>query len=244
MRFRQLIPAVILALPVTTMVAKGKTPELTGNWKETKRWTAKSEEVSFTDTVRIDFLMGNEYVWQKDMGYAYRGTYKTTDKALDMGARYFTIASVTPVKMVLKSEDGASYEFTKYKKVVPPPSNSSASSTARAADEAVAQGTVDKSQLSGKWETFKRTSAVTQEKIDYTRLIKSVDIHLNGDKMNGAAYAAQRTPETGSWNIDRFEDNTIYTTGTDKRDFKILKCSNGELVLQEGTMTYFFKVFK
>jgi len=241
MRIPLLLPAMVFAFIGFHPEAQSKVIDLTGNWKETRRLTEAKVPVDFKDTVRIVFLIGNEYVWQKDMGYAYRGTYKASETALDMGARYFTVVEMKKDRMLLKNE-GSLFEFSRYTKPIVGTDNSQSTSSARANNEVT--GPVDQALLAGKWETFKRTSAVKQERIDYTRLLKSININTTGGKISGAAYAAQRTPETGIWNIERYEGGVIYTSGMDKRSFKVLKCSDGELVLQEDTTTYFFKIFK
>jgi hypothetical protein len=68
MRIYLLLPAILLGVAGITTKAQSKVIDLTGSWKETQRFTDAKVPVDFKDTVRIDFLIGNEYVWQKEMG--------------------------------------------------------------------------------------------------------------------------------------------------------------------------------
>ena len=47
-----------------------------------------------------------------------------------------------------------------------------------------------------------------------------------------------------SWKIARYNAGIIYCTGRDERQLKVLQCRNGELIVQEGILTYFFKQFQ
>lgn len=221
--------------------AKDKTSDISGSWKETKRYTSAKDPVRFTDTVRIDFLIGNEYTWQKDMGFMNRGTYKLSSETLDLGTRLFTIAKMTDERMVLRNDAGV-YEFIRYNKNTAE-DNSKAGSTGRAYNPGTS-GQVKQELLAGKWEVYKRTSAVQQTKIDYTRILKTIDISVEQGAVTGTAKAAEMKPGSDTWTIERFANGTLHCTGPDARSFKVLQASSQELVLQEGDMTYFFKVFK
>jgi hypothetical protein len=96
-----------------------------------------------------------------------------------MGTRYFTVVEMKKDRIVLKNENGT-FEFSRYTK----PSgtdNSQSTSSARANNEVA--GPVDQALLAEKWETFKRTSAVKQDHIDYIHLLKSIDITITGKKL-------------------------------------------------------------
>lgn len=242
MRLKIISPALLLITLAGFGEAKGKSSDLTGSWKETGRYTAAKAGVSYTDTIRIDFLIGNEYTWQKDMGFMNRGTYKITGELLDLGTRVFTIIKRTDDRIELRNDAGV-YEFSRYNKNTGE-DNSRAGSTTRAYNPDAQGGPINKAQLTGKWEVYKRTSAVQQASIDYTRILKSVTITLNNGKIEGSAKAAEMKPGSDTWTIDRFDNGTLYCSGPDKRTFKVVQVSAQELILQEGDLTYFFKVFR
>ncbi len=242
MRVKFFIPALVVLVSGAFGEAKSKSIDLTGNWKETKRYTATKDQVSYTDTLRIDFLIGNEYVWQRDMGFMNRGTYKVTAGSLDFGTRLFTVDKMTNDRMTLRNDAGI-YEFSRYNKNTGE-DNSKAGSATRANNADAPGGQVKKENLAGKWEVYKRTSAIQQTKIDYNRILKSITISIAGGKVQGTANAAQMSPGNDTWTIERYDGGTLYCTGPDKRSFKVLQASARELVLQEGDMTYFFKIFQ
>lgn len=222
-------------------LSEAKTINLTGSWKETRRSSATKDAVNYTDTVRIDFLIGNEYVWQKDMGFMNRGTYKLTPTTLDMGARFFSINRLTDNLMVLRNDVGI-YEFTRYKKRTGE-DNDKAQSSDRA-NKSEATGVIKKENLAGNWEVYKRTSSVTLAKIDYTRILKTATILYENGNISGSLKAAEMKPGSDTWNILRYENQTIYCSGPDERTFKVLQATSSELVLEEANITYFFKQFK
>lgn len=230
------LATLLLAVPA---FSKGKQVDLTGSWKETRRFTTDKKVVTYTDTLRIDFTIGNEYLWQKAGSFMFKGTYKASEDLLDLGARTFTILQMTPGQLVLK-DDAGMYELSKYTKVADAEDNSKASSSSRGskADE----GEINKAEMTGKWEVYKRTSSVQMKELDYTKILRTIEIHWNGDKIDGVAMPAQYLAEGSGCMIQRFEKNTIYCSGG--RAFVVRRCSGGELIIQEGTMTYFFKKFK
>jgi len=91
---------------------KNKPIDLTGSWKETRRMDLNKQAIPFTDTVRMKFMVGNEYLWMKPNTFQYRGTYKANNTSLDLGMRSFTALEMTPGRMLLKDELGI-YEFTR-----------------------------------------------------------------------------------------------------------------------------------
>lgn len=218
--------------------------ELSGAWKETARNRPGGEVIAFTDTMRVQFLMGNEYTWSKPMGFIYRGTYKLSDKALDMGSRYYTIVSLTDERIVL-SDKGGQYTFVRDNSTMRSDQSAASHSDRAAAAEggySGAPGSID--ALMGKWEVYKRTASEVQKSIDYSRQLRVIELKKNDGGEQGLVFAANDMQNKPSWYMDRYEDGTIYCKGRDARQLKVLHLADGELVIGEGDVTYFFKQFR
>lgn len=211
--------------------------KLTGNWKEVSRITS-SGAVPYKDTIKIEFLRGNEYVWQKSGGFIYKGTYKIENNNLDMGARFFSIVKMSDNSLKIKDET-ATYELVRYtpapgQTVLPP--------------EPAAKPVRSLDQMKGHWSVFKGTQDKTVPAIDYKRKIKMLDItgDIAGDGKLGMVFSTRDADTAPSWYIDSYNaaTQTLNVKGKDKRTLKVLKCEDNELVIEEDGMTYFFRQFK
>lgn len=220
---------------------KTKPVNLTGSWKEVKRMSLKNEPISYTDTIRIKFLVGNEFLWYKGNSMGMRGTYTATKAVVDLGMVTFNVQQMNHEMMLLKSED-AIYQFARYIEPAVTENNNSATSGDRSRVTEKYDGVTDFNLLKGKWQPYKRTSAVKRDSIDYTRIIKVLQIPaLDGRK--GAVFAAKDASNAPSWYVDKFENSMLYCKGRDDRQLKILKCDGKELVFEEDNYTYFCKQF-
>jgi hypothetical protein len=103
-------------------------------------------------------------------------------------------------------------------------------------------------QMIGHWSVYRRTSKSTLDAVDYTRVLKMIDITGgSSDGKLGYLYAAKDAEGAPSWGIKSFNAGLLECEGKDgkdKRNFKVIKCQNKELVLEEDDMTYYFKEFK
>ncbi|MGN6567440.1 MAG: hypothetical protein ACTHJ0_05795 [Flavipsychrobacter sp.] len=213
-----------------------KTIHLFGKWKETKRMKPDKTEIKYTDTIRLQFLVGNEYVYQKQGGFIYKGVYKVTGNDLDMGARGYTILERKPNKMVLQ-DDGGIYTFE--------PDNTPTTAASQLPQEKPAAPVTSVDQMVGHWSVYKRTSDKTLNQVDYTHVLKMVDITGgSSDGKLGYLYATRDADNAPSWYATSYQNQTLYCDGKDKREFKVLKCQDNELIMEENGITYFFKRFK
>lgn len=231
---RKIITLLLLAAPLAAF--SGDKNTLSGNWREIKRMGSDNGVISFRDTILLKFMVGNEYIWQKAGGMIYKGTYKIENNALDLGMRYFTIMEKKPNRLVLKDEAGI-YEFTTYKEV--------AVANAPKAEEHFAPVNSIQ-QMVGHWSVYKGTSAKTNQSIDYSRQLKVVDIYStpqDGGKL-GALFARKDADNAPSWYVESFSNQTLVCNGRDRRVFKVIKCQDNELIMQEDDYTYFFRQFK
>jgi hypothetical protein len=223
---------------------KVKPVNLTGSWKEVRRVSPQGAALSYTDTTYYDFLIGNEYTTQRQNSFMYRGTYKATPGQIDLGMRVYNIVEMAPGRMILK-DDGGTYQFVKYTKAPTREDNTAAASGARGFKEEVGESQVPLSLLAGKWEVYKRTSSTTLPEVDYARIVRVITVHPGKDGI-GTVGAAKDMDGAPSWKIDRYENGILYCSSATKgpRQLKVLRCKDGELIVQEDVFTYFFKQFK
>jgi hypothetical protein len=233
-----------LILLTLTVSLQSSARELTGSWKEVAR-SGPGGSVAFTDTMRVNFLIGNEYTWSKPMGFIYRGTYKLTNKALDMGSRYYSIVSMSDDRMVLSDKLGQ-YTFVRDRNAGVMQSDQSAAAHGERAHapEGYSGPPANLNALMGRWEVYKRTASEVQKEIDYSRQLRVIELKKNKGGEQGLVFAANDMQNKPSWYIDRYKGGTIYCKGRDARELKVLHLANGELVIGEGNVTYFFKQFK
>lgn len=227
---KKIILLFVVCLP---FISLAQSNSLSGKWREVNRTDLKSKDLDFKDTIKLDFLPGNEYTWMKKGGFIYRGTYKIENGALDMGARYFKIVKRNSDKLVL-SDDEATYVFEPYQEAkiptLPP-------------DAQPAQVT-SVGQITGKWKVFKGTSSKTIKELDLANRIKLVVIYDRPDKDGnvGAIAGGNDSKDQPSWKINKLENGILYCNG---KSVRLLEASQTakQLILKEDGMTYFLKQF-
>lgn len=230
---RKILFLLILLAPAIAYCGDKNT--LSGSWKEVKRSKEDRSAIDFKDTIKLEFLVGNEYIWHKQGGFIYRGTYKIEDKTLDIGMRIFTILEKKSGRLILQDE-AAIYEFAPYKEPA---------KDGTPKKEEVFAPVTNIGQMAGHWSAFKRTSDHVQQDIDYTRQLKMIDIYATPqDGKLGLFYAQRDADQAPSWYVESYANQTIYCGGKDKRQFKVIKCQDNELIIQEDGITYFMKKFK
>ncbi len=230
---RKIITLLLLAAPLAGFAADKNS--LSGNWKEVKRMNTSNVVIDYKDTIRFQFLVGNEYIWQKSGGFIYKGTYKLENNALDIGMRYFTIMEKKANKLVLKDEAGI-YEFVPYKETAAP-------GVAKKEESFAPVNSIQ--PMVGHWSVYKGTSAKTNQSIDYTRQLKMIDIYdAPQEGKLGAFFARKDADNAPSWYVESYSNQTLVCNGKDHRTFKVIKCQDNDLILQEDDYTYFFRQFK
>lgn len=230
---RKILCLLLIVLPFAAYC--GDKNELSGKWKEVKRWKTDRTEINFKDTIRLEFMVGNEYIWQKSGGFIYRGTYKLEDKTLDIGMRIFTVMEKKGNRLVLQDEAGI-YEFAPNKETTP-------DNKTKPEEKFAPVNSIQ--QMAGHWSVFKRTSDHVQQDIDYTRQLKMIDIYATEQDGKWGYFYAQRDADNApSWYVEGYANQTLTCNGKDRRQFKVVKCEKNELILQEEGITYFFRQFK
>jgi hypothetical protein len=82
------------------------------------------------------------------------------------------------------------------------------------------------------------------ESVDYERVIRMLDISIKNNALTGAAYSTKDMDNLPSWRIWNYENGVLFLNGKSNRKLRVLKASDGELIVQEDNLTYFFKEFK
>jgi hypothetical protein len=99
-------------------------------------------------------------------------------------------------------------------------------------------------QMVGHWSVYKRVG-IKPGAIDYTRQLKWVEFYAGAQNGKWGLFCAQRDADNApSWSVESYSDQIVYLNGKDRRQFKILKCEGGELIMEENGVTYYFKQFK
>jgi hypothetical protein len=228
---KKLLSLALIALPFVAF----SQDKLNGDWKEVNRMT-NGKSIGFKDTIKIQFMLGGEYVWQKGGGFIYKGTYKIKGNDLDMGARYFTIINRSNNSLKIKDEAGT-YELVPYT----PNDGPGTLQKERAAGPVTSIN-----QMKGHWSVFKGTLDKTVPEIDYRRKIKMIEItgDIAGDGKLGMVWSTNDGDTNPSWYVKSFSNQTLYVGGKDERVLKVLKCEDNEFVVEENGMTYFMRRFK
>jgi hypothetical protein len=230
---KKILFLLLLSIPMTAFC--GDKNNIVGNWMEVSRKNAQNQTIVYKDTIFLEFLAGNEYIWQKAGGFIYRGTYKYEVNAIDIGMRYFTVVSQSNNSMVLKDEAGT-YEMQRY---------TPAKNSPQAKRQEVYAPVNSVQQMAGHWSVYKRTSANKVDAIDYTRQLKMVDFYSSPQNGKwGAFFATKDADNAPSWVVESYSNQTVYLNGKDQRQFRVIKCEAGELIMDENGVTYYFKQFR
>ena len=234
---KQLICALMLLIPFTGYSKdKGSKIQLIGNWKEVKRLNVAGKKINYTDTLYLKFEAGNQYVRQQGKGFIYRGVYKILSGSLDIGTRTYTILEYKKKKRLVLKDQMGTYELEPYvpvSQIVP----------GRAPE--VYKPITSINQMVGSWDKFKGTSSGTHQQIDYTRTVKKVEIFAQPrDGKYGFIYAGRDGENAPSWYVESFSNQTLYCNGKDRRQFKVLKAENNELIIEGEGFTYFLRRFR
>ncbi|MEI8278847.1 MAG: hypothetical protein WCG87_03730 [Bacteroidota bacterium] len=253
---RSLIILLLSFLPVLAYCKDKNTNYLSGQWKEIKRVNRDWQALSYTDTITIEFK-GDKYFWQKVGGYGFHGTYKIEEeKNLDMGRHIYEILENKPAHLVLK-EDSVIHDFYPY---TPPPKPGMRTTTKPGTPSIVAsqvppplpakkaevyKPVTSIQQMIGHWSVYKRTSsALPTGTVDYSRILKAVvvdSVAKNGRL--GSVLATNDPNNKAGWFIESYSNQILNCEGKDKRILKVIKCEDNELIIEEGTLTYYFKQF-
>jgi hypothetical protein len=209
-------------------------------WMETKRMAMDSTFRAFNDTIHIEFLDSNKYVLRRAGGFIYKGKYTRDGNELEMGLFNPTLLQKKYGKLLMKDDSSVYFFEPDTSKLI---IGNKQIKMGQMVDSILPVTSID--QMVGHWSVYRRTSKASPNDVDYTRIIKMIDITGgSSDGKLGYVYAAKDPEGVPSWGIKTFANGIMECDGKDKRTFKIVKCQDKELVLEEDDMTYYFKEFK
>ena len=247
---------VVILTALLLIATQGKSRELTGSWKEVNRMDLDGRPVSYSDTFFMTFNdRADQYNYRKGnwrfgtightMSYIQDGNVVYDKDGYPPQRRddnvLFTIVASNGNTLVIKNNTFIR-EFTVYKDVgdaLP--------------EEARALAVPSLSLMKGHWSEFKRESIRLKE-VDYTRLIKFMDIYETYKQGNyGYVFATRDADTNPSWKIDSYDAGTqvLHCSALDpnnkkvySRDLKVVRCEDNELRLEEEGIVYYFRKFK
>jgi len=235
---------VILLILLTPVIAfcfdKHKTVKMpVSRWREVKRMGLDSAVVPFTDTLFISFLKKDSFSYHNKDGFIYNGGYTINkDSILDFGTARYKITMKRPTILMLADEKGL------YQMGID--STDTAKIIVIAKEEKVLPVTsID--QMIGHWTVYKRT---TKEQaggaIDNSTTVRA--LYITGpstDGKQGYVFSGNDPGNAPSWYVKSLGvDQALDCDGKNTRIFKVIKCQNGEMILEEKEVKYFLKQFK
>ena len=206
-------------------------------WREVKRMQPDSTIVPFTDTMFMAFRAKAGFSYHNKNGFIYNGTYKLDDDYLDFGTAHYTVAVKRPTSLTLTNEDGifvfATDSADTLKAIVLHKDDSSKPVTS-----------ID--QMIGHWSVYKRVAKEEFTTIDPNTTISAV--YITGPSTEGTLgyiYGGNDAKNQPSWYIKSLgTDQALDCDGKNLRIIKVLRCQDGELILEENDIKYYFKQFK
>ena len=238
---KKLLILLLLLLMTTAAFCKDKKtpkPFPRSRWKEISRMKPDSSIVAFTDTLFISFRAKDTFSYHYKNGFIYNGAYIfNEDSILDFGTASFRVLLSKPTKLVLINDAGI-YQFA-------PDSSDTVKAIYIPKEEKIIPVT-DIDQMIGHWTVYKKTSDNHNDVPDVGFQVRSAYITgASTDGKLGYIYGGNDADNDPSWYIKSFgTDQSLECDGKKLRIFKIVKCQNGEMILEEDGMKYYFKQFK
>ena len=232
----------LLALSIFSALNAGaQAGYLPGNWVEVNRATPKGHRIPFSDTLKLNFMIGNEYTRFRNTGFIYKGSYTVTGNKLDLGSMVFIIDKADASFLTLHDAQGI-YQFIHYT-----PAGTQVASNqlpiSRSPDATPAGAPpANLSALTGKWEVYKRTATSHPDHIDYTQQLQSIDIKPGKNDTLGLVYPSSNNL-VAAWAVTGYNNGVIQFRGANIRQLKVISFDGRELIAESDGVTYFFRQF-
>ena len=237
-------PLILLLLLVITLTAyskekKAPKPFPRSRWKEVVRMAPDSSLKAFTDTLFISFRAKDTFSYHYKNGFIYNGAYiLSEDSILDFGTASFRLWAMKPKASMVLSDNKGIYKFV--------PDSSDTIQTIVILKEEKILPVTDIDQMIGHWTVYKKTSNSPGDVPDVGLQIRSA--YITGASTSGKLgfiYGGNDADNDPSWYIRSFGmDQSLECDGKKSRFLKVVKCQNGEMILEEEGMKYYFKQFK
>ncbi len=203
-----------------------------GRWREVVRMLPDSSTQPFNDTLFIAFQPKDSFSYHYRNGFIYEGIYLVSeDSILDMGTARYKVVSRKPELMVLANQKGI-FHFEVDR------SDTGKVIVIRKEDSARPVTSIE--VMIGRWTVYKRKA---DGPIDQSDNIRS--IYVTGpstDGKQGFVYSGTDPDNVPSWFIKELGGGqSLVCAGTKPRTLKVVKCQDGEMILEEEGVTYYLK---
>lgn len=232
----KLIFLILLLVPAVTFCIDKKKQKLIvpGRWREVVRMLPDSSVQSFTDTLFIAFQRKDSFSFHHRNGFVYEGIYLLSeDSILDMGSVRYKVVARKPNLLVLTNAKGIFHFDVDL-------SDTAQIIVIKKEDSARPVTHID--MMIGRWTVYKRT-ADGPMKIDQSDNIRSVYVTgASTDGKLGYIYSGTDADNYPSWHIKELGGGqSLVCAGKNPRTLKVLRCQDGEMILEEDGMKFFLK---
>jgi hypothetical protein len=238
---RKLLFLFVLLSPITALCTDKRKPKPmpVSRWKEIRRLKPDSTLIPFADTLFISFQKKDSFSYHNKNGFIYNGVYTINeDSLLDFGTVRYRIQVRKPARLVLVNDEGI-YDMVR-------DSSDTAKIIVLGKEEKLLPVTsID--QMIGHWTVYKKAAKDSSfGALDNSIALRSVYITgPSSDGKQGFLFSGTDPSNAPSWYIKSLGvDQALDCDGKNKRIFKVVKCQNGELILEEQGIKYYFKQFK
>jgi len=240
---RKLLFLILILLPTLVFADRKKNKQLklpVSRWREVKRMKPDSTNLPFTDTLFIQFKKKDSFEYKNRDGFVYRGGYtiNNDDSLLDFGYSRYYVRVKRPTTLVLENKDGIFVMAPEWADTV----------------QLIVVKKVEKydtvtsiEQMIGHWTVYKReTKEQAAGAIDNSATINAIFITGPAtDGKQGYVFSGNDPKNAPSWYIKELgPDGALDCDGKNRRILRVIKCQQGEMILEENEIKYYFKQFK
>ncbi|MBX2905064.1 MAG: hypothetical protein KF744_03445 [Taibaiella sp.] len=232
----KIVILLVLLLPVLAHGIDKKKKKIIGpgRWREIERRSPDSVVHSFMDTLFIRFLPKDSFQFRHRNGFVYEGVYTVSeDSIVDLGSVKYKILLKRPDTLLLTNQKGYFLMGV---------DNSDTAEVIVLQKQDTARPVTDIDMMIGRWTVYRR-KADGFGALDPSDNIRSV--YVTGpstDGKQGFVYSGSDADNAPSWYIKELGGGqSLVCDGKRPRTFKVLRCQDGEMILEEEGMKYFLK---
>jgi hypothetical protein len=231
-KIKTLLLLLLLAPGVAFCIDKKKKLIVPGRWREVVRMLPDSSVQPFKDTMFIAFQRKDSFSYHHRNGFIYEGIYLVSeDSILDMGTARYKVLSRLDSQMVLTNSKGIfrfEVDHSDTLKVI----------VIKKEDSARPVTSIE--VMIGRWTVYKRKA---DGPIDQSDNIRSVYITgPSSDEKQGFVYSGTDPDNAPSWFIKELGGGQSLVCGGKKpRTLKVLRCQDGDMILEEDGVTFYLK---
>lgn len=210
--------------------------DIAGKWQEESREARKNQPSSFIDTMRLEIRPEGFMMVRKDVGATFFGEAEIKGKYLTIKGHDFEIQEKDENNLTLVDDSGYHY----FKRVVEF-GNSPVTKVIPGKEEGIKNIAIE--TLKGKWTCYKKMDPKFEKTKFYLKSINFKEDKGNGTYIGSTAFSSMDS----IFVVDAFiyvkENNLIISTDEENFKAKVMKSNGEELILENGSITYFLKQF-